>query len=49
MKHKRMVLVVVAIAFFVLLSIGIRHYFRIDSCLDGGGRWNDERSACEYQ
>jgi len=24
------------------------HFLDIDSCLDSGGRWNEETKACEY-
>ena len=39
--------VLVILMIVILLTLWLRHEFRVDSCLDRGGRWNSVLSTCE--
>jgi hypothetical protein len=47
MFYKRIVLIVAAVFMTFWVCSWILHQIKIDSCLDGGGRWNHEKSVCE--
>lgn len=40
-------LVAVLAAVLITAGIWVKRELSIDSCLDRGGRWNDETAACE--
>lgn len=42
-------LAVVLLLLLVLAVPSCGRWWRIDQCLDAGGRWNDEQDVCEYQ
>lgn len=48
MSVKKIALGVLMIVLVVALVYWARNYLQIDSCLDQGGRWNYEKSVCEY-
>jgi hypothetical protein len=47
MKHKKKLFALVAVILLVVIAIYVRKELKIDSCLDGGGRWNYQTSVCE--
>jgi hypothetical protein len=47
MKRSTFLKMAVVLAVVAALALWLRHELRIDSCLDRGGRWNNELSACE--
>jgi hypothetical protein len=47
MKRPTIVKLAIAISVIMVLAMWLRHELLIDSCLDRGGRWNSELSACE--
>lgn len=47
MKRPTVVKLVIALIVATMLAVWLRHELRVDSCLDRGGRWNAEASACE--
>jgi hypothetical protein len=49
MKRRKQIIVILIIAAFAVLGVWGREQLKIDRCLDQGGRWNYERSACEMR
>jgi hypothetical protein len=47
MKHKKKLIALAATVVLIAIAIYVRKELRIDSCLDNGGRWNYQTSACE--
>lgn len=45
----RKVIAVVVVVLVALIGFWLYGQLKIDSCLDNGGRWNKQQSACEYQ
>ena len=50
-EMKRRTVLVLAALFICVVAAGwwIRNELRIDSCLDNGGRWAADQSACVYR
>ena len=46
---RRKVVVALVVLLVVLVGLWLYKQLKIDSCLDDGGRWNEQQSACEYQ
>jgi hypothetical protein len=49
MNRKTGIILVIIICVFVTAGFWLRNQFRIDSCLDQGGRWNYEAGECEFR
>ena len=47
-RRLSMSLAVVLLLLLVLAVAYCGRWWRIDQCLDAGGRWNDEQDVCEY-
>lgn len=47
MQTKKLLLWAFLLAFLVVLGLWLRTEMRIDSCLDRGGRWDENRQMCE--
>jgi hypothetical protein len=49
MKLKKVLIIVVPILVIgYFIAIKVNAFFKIDACLDSGGRWNYTKSTCEY-
>jgi hypothetical protein len=49
MKKKRIFIVLIVIAVFLVFGAWLKEPLEIDSCLDNGGRWNYEEKNCEFE
>ena len=49
MAKKKMVVLIVIMALFVLFVYWFKGYMEIDKCLDSGGSWNYDKEICKYQ
>ena len=49
MAKKKMVVLIVMMALFVLFVCWFKGYMDIDKCLDSGGSWNYDKGICKYQ
>jgi hypothetical protein len=47
MQTKKLLLWAFLLAFLVVLGLWLRTEMRMDSCLDRGGRWDENREMCE--
>lgn len=47
MKTKNILLGALVLALLVAVSLWSQNVVRIDSCLDGGGRWDQDQQICE--
>jgi hypothetical protein len=45
---KKSIIWVVALIAMIWIFSEIIQFFKVDSCLDSGGRWNYETNECEY-
>lgn len=49
MKSRKLIVVMVCVAVLAMAIRWVYFNLQIDSCLDGGGRWSEEKSECEYR
>lgn len=47
MKAARIFVALVVVIATIAISAWVRTQIQVDSCLDNGGRWIEERSICE--
>ena len=47
MKTRKFLLGAFVLALLVAVGLWLRNEVRIDSCLDRGGRWDQERQMCD--
>jgi hypothetical protein len=47
MKTQKILLGAFVLALLVSVGLWLRNEVRIDSCLDRGGRWDQEQQMCE--
>lgn len=44
---RKLLLVAFVLALLVVVGLWLRNEGQIDSCLDRGGKWDEERQMCE--
>tara|TARA_B100000809_G_scaffold97161_1_gene95682 strand:+ start:4749 stop:5006 length:258 start_codon:yes stop_codon:yes gene_type:complete len=52
MNRKRLIIIIIGILLILTGIWGypkIHQFFKIDSCLDKGGRWNYKTKECEFE
>lgn len=49
MKKKRIFIIVLLLVLLLVFAYWFKGYMAVDKCLDNGGRWNYEKSICEYK
>ena len=47
MKSKKILLGAFVLALLVTVGLWLQDVVRVDSCLDRGGKWDQERHICE--
>ena len=47
LKYKKTMLIVIAIVTALTAYLMFSDFFKIDSCLDSGGKWSYETKMCE--
>jgi hypothetical protein len=47
MQIRKLLFLAFVLALLIAGGLWLRNEARIDSCLDRGGRWNEERQMCE--
>lgn len=48
MNSRRILIVVGVVIIAGMVAWWLTRYLTVDSCLDRGGRWNYEKSDCEF-
>jgi hypothetical protein len=47
-SRNRILLIALALLFFIICGYWLKDFLAIDKCLDNGGRWNYDTGKCEY-
>jgi hypothetical protein len=48
MRKKKLIVMALIMILALAFIYWCKGYMDVDKCLDGGGRWNYEKSSCEY-
>jgi hypothetical protein len=49
MKHLRLIIIISSVAISFLIYLHLNNFFKIDKCLDRGGRWDYQQNVCKFE